>query len=159
VRNLLRTFALLLLSGFLAGALFAQEKTTPSQNPKFTIYVDTAGVAPLPTVGQYITWIYAKTSDDAPPSSGVLVAFDCKAHEVMRVAHVVFHLAKDGKSVEGEIVEEAAPEWVPVTNPAVFDKVCEVGAEHARGNWGPDLRQNYKHSVDPKVLDPRVRSS
>lgn len=161
MKNLLRIFVLLFLSGFIAGELFGQEKTnTPPQDTRFMIYVDTAGVAPVPnTTGQFITWIYAKTSDDAPPSAGVLVVFDCKAHQVMRVAHVVFHLAGDKRSVEGQIEDETNPTWVPVSNPEVFNKVCEVGAEHAKGNWGPDV----KHPAAPKgqlpPSDPRWRQA
>lgn len=160
MKNLLRTFILLFLSGLLAGALFAQEKTGPSQDPKFQVYVDTAGVSPVadstgnPVEGVFLTWVYAKTSDNAPPSAGVLVAFDCKEHKVMRIAHVVFRLAADKHSVEGAIVEEEQPEWVPVSNPRTFNLVCEVGAEHAKGHWGPDV----KHQA-PQYIDPRVRQA
>lgn len=161
MKNLLRIFALLFLAGFMAGSLYGQEKkTTPAQDPKFQVYVDTAGVAPVDNAPghkgpTYITWVYAKTSDNAPPSAGVLVAFDCGSHQVARLAHVVFHLASDGKSVEGNI-EEDEPEWVPVTNQTTFNLVCQVGAEHAKGNWGPDAKSQ---DHQPRVVDPRVRQA
>ena len=165
MKNLLRIFVLLFLSGFLAGELFGQEKTnTPPQDTRFGIYVDTAGVAPVPDkAGQYITWIYAKTSDNAPPSAGILVAFDCQQHQVMRVAHIVFALMPDKKSVRGDIVEEVNPQWVPVSNPEVFSLVCEAGAEHAKGNWGPDTKLHTRPPRDddapPAPSDPRWRQA
>jgi hypothetical protein len=120
MKNLLRTLTvgLAFVAGLLVSPLGAQE---PEQ-PKLGIYVDTAGVSAVaPDV--YVTWVFAKASPTSWPSSGVLVAFDCESHQVMRVAHVVFKARTDGEpGVTGDIVEDQGG-WVSVSIPEMFNLV------------------------------------
>jgi len=63
----------------------------PATKQSFLVYVDTAGIAPVGPPGIYITWVFAKESPNALPSSGVLVAWDCltRPRMVKRLAQVV----------------------------------------------------------------------
>ena len=133
-----------LLSLFAASPLVAQ---APGTTPAFQIFVDTAGVSAIPdSQQQYVTWIYARQSEQAPPVTGVLVAFDCGKHLVNRIAHVVFHPVKNANGtfdVSGK-VEYDNGGWVAVHNEAMFTLVCSVGAEHDKqAEWekDPDNRQ------------------
>lgn len=124
-----------LVCSFLAGmyatpVLHAQAPSTGA--PKFLIFADTAGVSRV-APDTYITWVFAKATPTSLPSSGVLVAFDCASKRVKRIAHVVYHLAADSVSVEGAIVEDTTG-WVPVSNPRLFNVVCEVGPKHGIGD-------------------------
>jgi hypothetical protein len=123
MKDLLRTGLVLL--GLLAGLAVGGAAQAPEQ-PKFGIYVDTAGVSAVaPDI--YVTWIFAKASPKAFPSSGILVAFDCENHLVQRLAHVVYRLTPDGRSVTGEVVEDQGG-WVSVSIPELFNLVCAIGA-------------------------------
>ena len=110
-----------------------------AQAPQLQIAVDTAGIAAIaPNV--YQTWIFSRASEHAPPSSGILVGFDCTSHLVKRYAHVVYHLVpNDSTSVEGQIVVDDTP-WVAPVIPRLFDLVCSIGHDHDRrqaGRTGP----------------------
>jgi hypothetical protein len=111
------------------GVARAQEPA--KQQPTFLVYVDTAGVAPVGAPGIYITWVFAKASPNAYPSSGVLVAWDClnKPRLVKRLASVVYHMTADSAGVTGNIQEVERP-WQAVTDEHMADLVCEIGPTH-----------------------------
>lgn len=121
---------------FLAGLIFApacRAQTAHPVTPTLQIFVDTAGVS---RVGDdvYVTWVFAKATPTALPSSGILVTFDCGRHMVRRLAHVVYHLAPDDSTkVAGAIEDDNGP-WSTVSIPALFDLVCDVGRAHGEGD-------------------------
>lgn len=122
------------------GVARAQEPA-PQQ---FLVYVDTAGVAPIEgNPGMYITWVFAKATPTAYPSSAVLVVWDC-AHNprlVKRIAQVVYQMRPDSLGVVG-VPEEVERPWQPVTDERMADLICRLGGEHdgtAKHPWlGPD---------------------
>lgn len=117
-------FALVAALAF-AGPVVAQDTAPTTGNPKLLIFADTAGVARVQD-DVYVTWIFARATPTSLPSSGVLVAFDCRGQLVKRLAHVVYQLKPDSSGVAGSIVEDEGG-WVPPTIPHLFKMICEVG--------------------------------
>lgn len=98
----------------------------------FYVFVDTAGVSPVQgNPGIYITWVFAKATPKAYPSSGILVMWDCGAETrmVKRIAQVVYHMNADSTGVTGNIEEVNRP-WQEVTDTRMADLVCRLGPEH-----------------------------
>lgn len=118
------------------------------KNPTLMIFADTAGIARVQK-DIYVTWVVARATPTALPSSGVLVAFDCKAHRVMRLAHVVYHMTADSSGVSGEIKEDFG-QWDEVSIPKLFDLVCSVGSTRKT----EPTYQIAPPTVDPKHLYP-----
>jgi hypothetical protein len=118
--------ALLVLVALLSAPAQAQ---APQQ---FYVFADTAGVSQVAgNPGMYITWVFAKASPNAYPSSGVLVMWDClhSPQLVKRIAQVVYHMTADSTGVTGDI-EEVLRDWQPVTDERLAAMVCRVGSQH-----------------------------
>lgn len=152
VRNALHQF--LVKRGWLSLLLLAIAVTpamaqapAATKNPKLSIFVDTAGVSRVMS-DIYVTWVFAKASPNALPSSGVLVAFDCKNSVVKRLAHVVYHLNSDSTGVTGTIVEDNQT-WVAVSIPALYELVCAIGPTHADAMSTPSTPQ-----MEPQPQEP-----
>jgi hypothetical protein len=149
MKNLLRLgISLAFLLGLMSLPLVlahGQAKAVQPPTPKLMIFVDTAGVS---RAGDdvYVTWVFAKAGPNTPPSSGILVAFDCGRHMVRRLAHVVYHLTPDSTAVTGNVAPDDGP-WVTVSIPKLFDMVCEIG------------RALPKDDPPPPPTDPRWRST
>lgn len=104
----------------------------PAAAQKFYVFVDTTGIAPLGPPNIYITWVFAKATPTAYPSSGILVAWDCDKGLVKRLAQVVYHMTTDSTGVTGNI-EEVYREWQEVTDERAADLVCRIGPTHGVG--------------------------
>jgi hypothetical protein len=143
MRRLAATVVLLL--GLFAQSLTAQ---APASKQKFHIAIDTAGVM---ETGEniYTTWVFALATPTSWPSSGILVAFDCKNRLVKRLAHVVYSMKADGDGVEGPIVEDQG-EWQQIAIPEMFELVCRIGPTH-----GPSVVE----PTYPKTDNPSWRIS
>lgn len=107
-----------------------KEPVADPNNPVLYIFADTAGVAHVYD-DVYVTWIQARSSATSLPSSGVLVAFDCSAKMVMRLAQVKYVLTADSLGVTGSVEEVSLP-WMNVTNPRLYNLVCAIGATRPR---------------------------
>ena len=102
------------------------------QQQQFYVFADTAGIAPITGhPGMYATWVFAKASPEALPSSGILVAWDClhSPRMVKRLAQVVYQMTTDSTGVIGSI-EEVDREWQEVSDQRLSDLVCRIGAQH-----------------------------
>lgn len=119
-------YILAFLMGVLARPALSQAPA--HTDPSLQIAVDTAGIA-LAGPDVYITWVYAVAGPKSWPSSGILVAFDCRERKVKRLAHVMYKMKSDSSGVEGPIIEDNLP-WVDVTIPALYDLVCKIGPTH-----------------------------
>lgn len=138
--------AIAFLLGLLVSPAFGQSPVSQ----KFHVAVDTAGVSEYPPgSGIYITWVYALATPTSWPSSGILVAFDCRGKRVKRLAHVVYQMNADSTGVEGPVVEDYG-EWQSISIPKLFDLVCSVGPSHAPSVVEPTVPRE-------KFMDPRVR--
>jgi hypothetical protein len=112
------------------GVSHAQAPTFTPQNQQFFIFADTAGVTPMPGLPNvYVTWVYARATPTSWPSSGVLVAWDCQAHKVKRLAQVKYQMRSDSTGVFGNI-EEVIRDWQDVSDERLAMMVCHVGPEH-----------------------------
>lgn len=113
----------------LIGIARAQEPVTEKQ--QFLVYVDTAGIVPVPNAPNvYITWVFAKATPLAYPSSGILVAWDCSAPRmVKRLAQVIYSMNADSTGVVGSPEEVDRP-WQTVTDEFMADLVCGIGPTH-----------------------------
>jgi hypothetical protein len=120
-----------IILGLLLWAAFFTLASAQEPAPKQTwyVFVDTAGVARVGPPGIYITWVFAKATPKAYPSSGILVAWDCNARPrmVKRLAQVVYKMNKDSTGVFGSPIEVDRP-WQPVTDERMANLVCEIGA-------------------------------
>lgn len=121
MKRLILTVAALLL---LVTGLSAQQPT------KFLIFADTAGISPTGFPGTYMTWVFAKATPKAWPSSAVLVVWDCTKHQVKRVAQVKYEMKPDSSGVTG-LIEEIDRPWQPVTDERLATLVCAIGPQHA----------------------------
>jgi hypothetical protein len=110
------------------------------------IAVDTAGISRV-APHTYVTWVFAKATPTAFPSSGIIVAWDCKARKVKRLAQVKYHLSSDSTTVTGDIEEVNQP-WVPVSDERMYTLVCAIGATRPNSVIEP---------VIPKSSPPRLR--
>jgi hypothetical protein len=110
------------------------------------IAVDTAGISRV-APDTYVTWVFAKATPTSFPSSGIIVAWDCKARKVKRLAQVKYHLSPDSTTVTGDIEEVNQP-WVPVSDERMYQLVCSIGATR------PD---SVIEPVIPKSSPPRFR--
>jgi hypothetical protein len=134
--------AVLMLATLFGYRAVGQQVASPV--PQLQIFVDTAGVSTFAAMeedsaghkvvtehpGVYMTWVFAKATATSLPSSGVLVAFDCRGRKVKRLAHVVYRLSADRQNVEGAI-EVDDREWQEPTIPRMMDMVCRIGPTHA----------------------------
>jgi hypothetical protein len=120
----------------------AQAQLAPATPPTFLTFVDTTNIAVV-APETYVTWIFALHTPTSYPSSGIMVAFDCRARKVRRLYHIVYELRGDSLGVTGPIVEDALP-WVPVSVPATYNLVCEVGSHRP---YEPPPQPTYPDSV------------
>lgn len=115
----------------------ANAQAPAPQKQQFLVFADTAGIGAIPGVPDvYSTWVYALSSPTSWPSSAVLVAWDCKAGKVKRLAHVVYRMKADSTGVEGPIVEDNGP-WVEPVDPRLFKLVCTIGPTHTAPDATP----------------------
>lgn len=149
MRNALALVAFL----FLAAAPARAQNTAPTSGPVFYAFVDTLGVAPV-APDTYVTWIFSASVPYPTPmvSSAILVAFDCKAHKVARLSHIVYALRPDSLGVQGAILTDPGT-WVDVSVPATFDLVCSIGATRPYKEE-PDVKVFEAPEPDPKSLYP-----
>jgi hypothetical protein len=120
-----------ILTAMLLVVTMGNAQEPAQQQPQFLVYADTAGISPVegqPNV--YVTWVFAKATPTSYPSSGVLVAWDCKVGMVKRLAQVVYQMHPDSLGVFG-VPEEVDMPWVPITDPRLAQLVCRIGPEHA----------------------------
>lgn len=131
--------ALLFWSAFFT--LAAAQEPAPKQT--WYVFVDTAGVVPVPGAPDvYVTWVFAKATPTSYPSSGILVAWDCKAPRmVKRLAQVVYQMNRDSTGVVGTPVEVDRP-WQLVTDERMANLVCEIGATRPAPTSGPTKPQS-----------------
>lgn len=123
----------------LIGIARAQE---PAPKQTWYVFVDTAGVARVGPPGIYITWVFAKATPRAYPSSGILVAWDCnEPRMVKRLAQVVYKMNKDSTGVVGMPQEVDRP-WQPITDERMANLVCEIGATRPESTVGPTKPQS-----------------
>jgi hypothetical protein len=118
----------------------ANAQTFKTQEPQqFYIFADSAGISPMPgMVNTYVTWVYARATPTSYPSSGVLVAWDCTAKKVKRLAQVKYQMRADSTGVFGDIVE-VDRDWQDVSDERLAMMVCRVGPEHDGTATHPDL--------------------
>jgi hypothetical protein len=123
----------------LVGIATAQE---PAPKQTWYVFVDTAGVAAV-APGIYMTWVFAKATPRAYPSSGILVAWDCdsKPRMVKRLAQVVYKMNNDSTGVFGTPTEVDRP-WQPVTDERMANLVCEIGPTHGPATVEPTKPQS-----------------
>lgn len=122
----------------------AQQPTADPSNPPLHIFADTAGVAHVYDE-VYVTWIQARAAENSWPSAAVLVAFDCEAKKVKRLAQVKYELLSDSSGVKGPIQEVSLP-WMDPTNPRLFNLVCAIGQTRPRAGTG---KKEIEHEQSP----------
>lgn len=123
-------YALAFLLGIFARPLVGQ---APAFDPtRFLIALDTANIAPDSRLGPsvYLTWVYALTAPTSPPSSAVLVAWDCATHQVKRIAQVKYQWRPDSLGVDGPVQMVDHP-WQAVSDERMYALVCKIGPTHA----------------------------
>lgn len=148
VAVIVTAFALLMPSS-------ASAQTAPATKPVLFLFADTAGVSAV-AHDVYITWVWAKASDNAQPVAGALVGFDCGKQLVKRFYRERFvPWTSDSLLVRGEIKPDSTA-WVPIHYPKMFTLVCSAGRSHG---IDPNLPQptypdSAKAQPDPKSLYP-----